>query len=104
VSSEASSGSLDPETNTLALRGEWDFSSKAELRQLTDRLGSGDATIDLTEVTFIDSSVINEIVRTHNRLHAAEARLRLRVGGGHIARLLTITGLDRVIDIDRRSP
>jgi anti-anti-sigma factor len=104
VETEGRRASVDPERNALVLAGEWDFAAKNELRQLTDRLGDRDATIDLEHVTFIDSSVINEIVHTYNRLRATDHRLRLVTSGGHIARLLNVTGLDRVIEIEQRTP
>jgi anti-anti-sigma factor len=97
------SGSYDAETNTVTLYGEWDFAFKDELRSLTDRLRPGYASIDLTVATFIDSSVLNEMVHVHNRLRENGGRLRLFVGEGHIARLLSITGLDGLLEIDRRT-
>jgi anti-anti-sigma factor len=97
-------GSFDLETNTLVLSGEWDFSMKDELQLLTDRLSGDEATVDLKDATFIDSSVINTIVRTHKRLYGNGGRLRLVTGGGHIAKLLNVTGLDRVMEIDGRTP
>lgn len=104
MQSEGRRASVDPETNTLMLAGEWDFAAKDELRELADGLGDRDATIDLEHVSFIDSSVINEIVHTHNRLRATDHRLRLVTSGGHIARLFNVTGLDRVIEIEQRTP
>ncbi|MBV8117583.1 MAG: STAS domain-containing protein [Candidatus Eremiobacteraeota bacterium] len=99
---EPTSGSYDAETNAVTLVGEWDFSSKDELRALTEKLRPNYATIDLTNATFIDSSVINEIVRTFNRLRESDGRMRLFVGEGHIARLFGIAGLDKLIDIERK--
>jgi anti-sigma B factor antagonist len=96
-------GSYDAETNTVTLRGEWDFSSKGELRNLTDKLRPSYASIDLVDATFIDSSVLNEIVHTRNRLSASGGRLRIFVGEGHVARLLSITGLDQVLEVDRKT-
>ncbi len=101
---EAPLGSFDLETNTLVLSGEWDFSLMDELHRLTEGLCGGEGTVDLRDVTFMDSSVINTIVRTHKRLAANGGRLRLVTGGGHIAKLLNITGLGRVMEIDGRMP
>ncbi len=96
--------SLDLDTNALVLSGEWDFSLMDELQRLTEGLSGREATVDLRNVTFMDSSVINTIVRTHKRLAAAGGRLRLVTGGGHIAKLLNITGLNRFMEIDGRMP
>jgi anti-anti-sigma factor len=95
-------GSLDARTNTLVLSGEWDFASKDELRDLSDQINPKlTATLDLIDVTFIDSSVINEIVRTHNRLKAGDVRFRVLIGDDRVARLLSICGIDRVVDVER---
>lgn len=104
VDAKAALGSYDPETNTVTLRGDWDLSSKEELRKLTDRLRPNYATIDLIDMTFLDSSVLNELVQTNNRIRAIEGRLRVRIGGGQVARLLKITGLDQVLELERKEP
>ncbi|MGA8535025.1 MAG: STAS domain-containing protein [Candidatus Tumulicola sp.] len=101
---EGPAGSYDAQTNTVALAGEWDLASKEQLRRLTDRLQSNrPATVDLTSVEFIDSSVINELLSAHGRLSGGRTgrRLRLLVRSGHIARLLDITGMDRIMDVER---
>jgi anti-sigma B factor antagonist len=103
MDAEKPQGRFDDESNTVALLGEWDLACRSELRQLTDALQATlPATIDLTGATFVDSSVINEIVRTNNRLGAIGGRLRLRIGDDRIGRLFTITGIDQVIEIDRQ--
>jgi len=99
---QPTSGSYDAETNTVTLSGEWDFSLRDRLRELIDKLRASYASIDLVDTTFIDSSVLNEIVRAHNRLSACNGRLRIFVGEGHVARLLKITGLDRVLEVGRK--
>lgn len=102
MDSEIRFGTYEQETNTLVLGGEWDFAEKNALKRLTAKLHApGKASIDLTHVRFMDSSVINEIFHTFNRLTAAGGALRLIVGDERIERLLQITQIDRVMEIVR---
>ena len=102
MNAQEPAGSFDARTNTLVLGGEWDFASKDELHDLADQIDPKlTATLDLIDVTFIDSSVINEIVRTHNRLKAGDVRLRVLIGDDRLARLLNVCGIDRVVDVER---
>lgn len=97
--------SYDAAANKLSLGGEWDFALKSELRALTARLhASHAATLDLTRVRFMDSSVINEIFHTFNRLTAEGGGLRLIVGDDRIERLLKTTKVDTIMEISRADP
>ena len=102
MESEARYASYDERANTLELGGEWDFAFKSDLQALTEKLhASQTATLDLRRVRFMDSSVINEIFHTFNRLSAAGGGLRLIVGDERIERLLHITKVDSVMEVSR---
>lgn len=102
MDSESSAGSYDERTNVLTLSGEWDFAAKDVLGTLTARLQpSPKASIDLSAVRFMDSSVIHEIFHTFKRLTAAGGGLRLIVAGERIERLLRITQVDTLIEVTR---
>ncbi len=109
LDSKTSSGSYDERTNGVILAGKWDLATwdsaaKEELRRLTARLQpSSSASIDLSAVRFMDSSVINEIFHTFKRLTAAGGSLRLLVGDERIERLLRIAQVDRVVEIVRKN-
>jgi anti-anti-sigma factor len=90
----------DGEVRTYHLRGELDVHSAdvvlAELRSVPEGLRR--LVLDLTGVTFLDSSGIAFLVRAR-RLHQAEGRdLTVTGAQGQPAKVLELTGLD---DLDR---
>jgi len=54
---------------------------------------------DLSKTTFCDSAGISAIVRTFRRAGASESALRLVVSTPAVQRVLSITGVDRLVDI-----
>jgi anti-anti-sigma factor len=62
----------------VALRGEHDLSTREEVAQALARAGdSPGVLIDLSECTFMDSSLIAELVRTSRGLETRDRRLEL---------------------------
>jgi anti-sigma B factor antagonist len=53
---------------------------------------------DLSTTTFCDSAGVSALVRTFRRAAAAESQMRLVVGTPPVARILAVTGLDRVLE------
>jgi anti-anti-sigma factor len=84
-------GAVDMETSP-ALR--------AELIELINAAGQGaELSVDLGEVSFVDSSGLSALVVAHRLAAAKDARLLLTGLPQHIARLLSITGLDELLDL-----
>jgi anti-anti-sigma factor len=54
---------------------------------------------DLTAATFVDASTLGVLECAQHRLRARAAELRLVCSDTHILRVLTLTGLDRALDI-----
>ncbi|MET9914327.1 STAS domain-containing protein [Streptomyces sp. NPDC006476] len=81
----------------LSLTGEIDHDTGLVLRQA---LSSGDTRIvvDLSQVTFLDSTGINILIAAHNTLAQAGGWLRLAAATGPVLRTLQIVGVDAVID------
>ncbi len=77
--------------------GELDLAVKDELREVLSSL-TGVVTIDLTEVTFLDSSTIGVFVGAHKRLSGDGGALRLRNPQDMPRRALEIVGLGEWID------
>ncbi len=77
--------------------GELDLAVKDQLREVLSTL-HGTVTIDLTDVTFVDSSTIGVFVGTHKRLVADGGALRLRNPQDMPRRALEIVGLKDWID------
>jgi anti-sigma B factor antagonist len=55
--------------------------------------------VDVSGLTFIDSSALHEIVRAHRQLRANGCELALISPGPAVARVLQLTGLDQVIPV-----
>ena len=88
--------------SVLAIKGEIDVSTAPELR---DRLltvaqnGQRVVVVDLSEVTFLDSTALGVLVSGLKRLRADGGDLRLVVTGRSVSKVLEITGLVEVFSI-----
>ena len=81
----------------LVLSGEIDSFTAPEL---ATRLGEdGIAVIELSEVTFIDSSGLRALVEAHQRRLEAGSSLTLRSPSAAVQRLLEISGLHGHLDV-----
>jgi stage II sporulation protein AA (anti-sigma F factor antagonist) len=84
----------------VTVRGEIDHHTGDPLRKAL-ALPGGTApriVVDLSGVTFMDSSGINILVATHNAARDAHGWLRLAAPTDSVLRTLRIVGLDAVID------
>jgi anti-anti-sigma factor len=68
-----------------------------ELRRIQSN-GRPSVTLDLRELTFIDSSGIRAILQADTRARALEKRLRLVAGPERVHRLFQITRLDHQLE------
>lgn len=81
--------------------GEMDMSTADLVRvEVLQAFTSGciDVTIDLSEVTFIDSVSLGVLVGCHKTLRASGGSLRI-VTGKTVRRMLAISGLDQVFTV-----
>lgn len=81
---------------TLVLRGEVDLESERRLRALLSHMvgdTTSNPTVDLREVTFIDSTVLAVLVHAAEQLRQQGRRLTLQVADGPVPRLLNSAGL-----------
>ncbi|NJP35534.1 STAS domain-containing protein [Micromonospora thermarum] len=99
----------DGDTARLRLSGELDLSTAAELNAVLDRLAAAGAhrfLVDLSDLTFCDSTGIAAFVRADNRAAARGGWLRLTGATGRVHRVLQVTGLAEVLrhDSDTGNP
>lgn len=83
--------------------GEIDYSSLDPLREalLDARIaGVREIVVDLSQVTFLDSQGLAVILYAHQRQRSAGGRLVLRDPNDDAYRLLDVTNLSTVIDVD----
>jgi anti-sigma B factor antagonist len=93
----------EPETglNVLAAEGELDLASAPSLKwALTDVLGDGGRRIvvDLSNVTFIDSTALGVLVGVYRSLPVG-ARLGIVCTHDEVMNIFELTGLDATFDI-----
>lgn len=89
-------------TPVLSVQGEVDVSTAPELRErlldLAER-GTTVAVVDLSAVSFVDSTALGVLVSGLKRLRSGGGDLRLVVTQPRIAKVFEITGLTDVFEI-----
>ena len=98
--------SLDAERKAgsliLRLYGEFDLSADERFHDELAKLLSADTTtmiVDLRGLTFMDSTGLRALVTLENKASAANYDFAILYEGGTVARVLTETGLDRVLPV-----
>ena len=88
--------------NALAAAGQIDSHTSPMLDEaLTPLDATAEVEIDLAEVTFIDSSGLRILVRTHNRQRDNGGTLTIVAPSEAVCRLFDITGLTSELTIRR---
>ena len=88
------------DTHTIALAGEIDLANAADVERELARAESTNATeivIDLSELTFMDSTGIRLLITAHARSREDGGRLRLIRPPPRVFRVLCIAGVDRLL-------
>ena len=88
----------------LRLNGELDLTSVPLLDDAFDRMTQGygdDVVLDLTELTFIDSTGLGALVRVTRDRRAQGGNVILRRPQHAVRVVIDVTGLNRVLDIER---
>jgi anti-sigma B factor antagonist len=92
---------------TIAVSGEIDIASAPALRSyLSERVSEGytEITLDLTKMTFIDSSGLGVIVGVINRLRLEDGRLIICNPPPIAVQVLSVSGLTPSLEIVTRNP
>ena len=88
---------------TLYLRGELDHHAAKEamrrIEQLLDEYLPRDCALDMAQLTFMDSSGIALILRTHKRLMQMGGRAWVENASPQALRVIDASGIDRIIRI-----
>ena len=84
----------------VAAPGDIDITNAAGLRTALLQVaacGHGIFVVDLSHTQFCDTAGIHALVAAHKRARAEGGQVLLVIGGAAVRRILSITGLDRVI-------
>lgn len=84
----------------VTLNGELDLATAPQLADALARVPEGAAIVilDLSELTFMDSSGLHVIVAAQARLAQADCRLVLVPGSGQVQGLFELTGTERHLE------
>jgi anti-anti-sigma factor len=88
-------------TTVLHPVGELDLATAPKLREALGANVSGDVVVDLSRLSFIDSTGLNVLVDAYKRLTTRGHQITLRAPAGRVMALLEITGLDAALNIER---
>ena len=93
-----------PETGTIviAVEGEADMSTAVKFNECFfsgARSGVRRFVADLTEVTFIDTTMLNALVVGHRRMVRDHGQFAVVCSGPRVSRILEITGLGQILDV-----
>jgi anti-sigma B factor antagonist len=89
-------------TAVISVPPEIDMTNADQVRDdLLSVLNRGPATliVDMGGTTFCNSSGVNAMIRAHRRATACESHMRLVVTAPAVRRVLSITGLDHLIEV-----
>ena len=102
---EVKTAELGADAFLVTAVGEADMYNASELEQALDGvvgLGGTSVVLDLTEVSFGDSTLLSLLLRYRERLMELGGKLVLVTGNRGIRRTLGITGLERIFTIEQR--
>jgi len=86
----------------VALTGEWDLYNQPEVdSKLQEAVAAGEQLIvvDLSEATYIDSSVLGALVGARERLKAGGGEVAIVTADPQMRKIFEITGLDGVFTL-----
>jgi anti-sigma B factor antagonist len=93
---------LGRNAHVVTVGGELDVATAPALRGELDRIsaeGATDTVVDLLAVSFVDSVGLGILVEASKRMKARGGALRIVCDDRRIARIIEVTGLDRVLRI-----
>lgn len=91
-----------PDTTFINLFGEYDIARIGELeRELAEAHGSDIAFIDLSNVTYIDSSALSCLIRLKKRMNGGAGVIRLIAPQRNVRRLIELTGLEKIVEVQQ---
>lgn len=88
---------------TVRASGDVDMATAPSLRECLASL-AGNVVVDLSEVTFLDSTAMSVLIAEHKRRVGAGHSLVITGSSPMALRIFELTGVDRVLDLDGDSP
>jgi anti-anti-sigma factor len=92
------------DSQLVAVGGEIDLNTAPELDEVLTKFDSGQVTVDLADVTFIDSTGVRVLIEAYERLGRGGGTLTVRDASPPVLRVFEITGLDQLLCADGWPP
>ena len=92
----------DADTCVIVLEGEADMNAAMRFNESffsAARAGVRKVVADLSEVRFIDTTMLNALVVGHRRMSRDQGVFAIVVSGPRVERILEITGLGQILDV-----
>jgi anti-anti-sigma factor len=85
----------------LHIEGELDLSTVPSLRACIDSVDPmiPVLVVDMTDIAFLDSTGLGLLATTHHALTDTGRRLEIRGAYGQTRKLLSVTGLDQILEV-----
>ena len=96
-----------PGEQRLAVEGELDLAAAPKLEEWAARVlstGARHLILDLTDTTFIDSTSVRALLRVRDLAQEAGASHVVLAENRSVLRVFQITGLDKVLAVNRPGP
>ena len=93
---------LDEKTHVVGMRGEADFRTAPHFQKELSRTLSDPhkrAVVDLSEVSFMDSTTLGALLNAHRRVSRRGGRLPIVCTDPGVLKLFAMTALDRTFEI-----
>ena len=92
----------DQRTHVLAIRGEADMATAVQFNERfyeAARAGKLAFVADLSEVSYMDTTMLNALVVGHRRMLKDAGSFAVVCGSDTVTRLLELTGVDEIFDV-----
>lgn len=88
----------------VTVAGEVDLGTAPRLAEVLAQFTTGSVMVDLTDVTFLDSSGLNALVAAHRHIERRHETLTILGADDAVRRLFELTSLDTVLHLDGQRP
>ncbi len=89
------------EAEFISLCGEIDAATAPRVAEQLTRLPESRVIVDMSRVTFVDSSGLNALVAASRRIDHHHGVLIIRGVPPHLLRLLEISGVEHLLNVER---
>src|SRR5207249_7933932 len=91
---------LDGHGQLVTVTGDVDIATAPQLAEYLVGFTDGPVTVDLSQVSFLDSSGMHALLAAHRQLERRDSRLTIRGATPIARRVLQISGLDQLLNLE----